>query len=327
MVPVLGIALLVATAPGTPAAAPAVKSAAPVKPAKRPDGFKVVGYFASWSGGVEHVQWNRLTHVNFAFVVPTREGGLKPVGGLTHLPALVKAGKAHKVPVSIAVGGWNDGDDSAFEHIAVRPELRAAFVRNLLDFVARHQLDGVDIDWEYPEEGASAAGFLALMKDLRAALAPQGKLLTAAVVSLGYYGAGIPDGAFALVDFLNIMAYDADDGGEKLVHHSPYDFAERSLRYWLQRGLPKEKAILGVPFYGKKPFTAYRKLVARDPEAPKKDQVGEIRYNGIATIKRKTALARAEGGGIMIWELSDDTHDGTSLLKAISEAAALPVAR
>jgi hypothetical protein len=41
-------------------------------------------------------------------------------------------------------------------------------------------------------------------------------------------------------------------------------------------------------------------------------------------MKRKTALARAEGGGIMIWELTDDTHDGTSLLRAIDEAAHPP---
>jgi chitinase len=302
-------------------ASPAPVPARPAKPATRPDGFKIVGYFASWSDDVEHVQWDLLTHVNFAFVVPTREGALKPVGELTHLPALVKAGRTHKVPVSIAVGGWNDGDDSAFEHIAVRPALRATLVRNLMEFVARYDLDGVDIDWEYPEEGASAEGFLALMKDLRAALAPKRKLLTAAVVSGGYYATGIPVAAFALVDFLNIMAYDADDGGEKLVHHSPYDFAERCLRFWRQRGLPKNKAILGVPFYGKKPFTGYNKLVARDPSAPKKDQVGDIRYNGIATMKRKTALALAEGGGIMIWELSDDTRDETSLLRAINEAA------
>ncbi|HEY0706938.1 MAG TPA: glycosyl hydrolase family 18 protein [Polyangia bacterium] len=301
--------------------------AAPQTTTPRPDGFKVVGYFASWSGGVEHVQWDLLTHVNFAFVVPTRDGGLEPVGGLTHLPTLVKAGRQHKVPVSIAIGGWNDGDDSAFEHIAVQPALRATFVRNVMDFVARHELDGVDIDWEYPDEGASGEAFVALMKELRAALSPKGKLLTAAVVGNGYNAGGIPDATFALVDFLNIMAYDGDEGGEKLAHHSPYDFAARCLRFWRKRGLPKEKAILGVPFYGKKPFTAYRKLVARDPDAPKKDRVGKIRYNGIATMKRKTALARAEGGGVMIWELSDDTHDATSLLRAIHEAAQLEAAR
>jgi GH18 family chitinase len=49
--------------------------------------------------------------------------------------------------------------------------------------------------------------------------------------------------------------------------------------------------------------------------------VGDIRYNGLDTIRKKTALAARKGGGIMIWELSQDTGDATSLLKAIREAA------
>ena len=45
-----------------------------------------------------------------------------------------------------------------------------------------------------------------------------------------------------------------------------------------------------------------------------------VYYNGLATIKRKTDLAQARGGGIMIWELTQDTGDNTSLLRAVAEA-------
>jgi GH18 family chitinase len=297
-------------------------------PAAAPGRFKVVGYFPSWHGDVAAIDWGRLTHVNYAFVLPTKAGAVVAFNGLKGLDKLVRDGHAHKVPVSIAVGGWNDGNDKAFEIVARSPALRATFVRNLMAFVKRHDLDGVDIDWEYPDPGESAQGYLALLRELRAQLGPAGKLLTTAIVGNGENAAGIPDEAFAEVDFANIMAYDADEADAKepikYVHHSPYEFAEVCLRFWRQRGLPKDKAILGVPFYGKSPGTPYRTLVARDADASTKDQLGKIYYNGIPTMKRKTALARAEGGGIMIWELTDDTHDDKSLLRAIDEAARPP---
>jgi hypothetical protein len=59
--------------------------------------------------------------------------------------------------------------------------------------------------------------------------------------------------------------------------------------------------------------------VAQDPQAPYKDYTLGTDYNGIATIKQKTSLALQQAGGIMIWELSQDTRDATSLLKAIND--------
>lgn len=75
--------------------------------------------------------------------------------------------------------------------------------------------------------------------------------------------------------------------------------------------------MLGVPFYGRSPVKTYRELVAMDPGAPWRDQLGTIHYNGIATIERKTDLALRKAGGLMIWELSQDTFDQTSLLGAV----------
>ena len=124
----------------------------------------------------------------------------------------------------------------------------------------------------------------------------------------------VEDAVFGIVDFLNLMAY---DGGTP---HSPYSLAEQSLGYWRGRGLPQAKAVLGVPFYGRDPYTAYQDLVAMDPDAPNKDQVGDVYYNGIPTIQQKTQLAASDGAGIMAWELSMDTLDETSLLRAIDEA-------
>jgi GH18 family chitinase len=170
--------------------------ARPVGAAPDPGGeearFKIVGYLPSWQGDPEKIALGRLTHVNYAFVLPTKAGAIAPFNHAAKLGATVRAARAKGVKVLIAIGGWNDGDDSAFEAIAQKPALRAKLVKNVVAFVEEHGLDGVDLDWEYPEEGASARGFLALVRELRAALVPQRLLLTLAVVGQGPRGAAIP---------------------------------------------------------------------------------------------------------------------------------------
>ena len=44
-------------------------------------------------------------------------------------------------------------------------------------------------------------------------------------------------------------------------------------------------------------------------------------YNGINTIKQKTALAKEKASGIMIWQLQGDASGAHSLLHAINEVA------
>jgi chitinase len=286
-------------------------------PTARPGQFRIVGYLPSWRGPDFTVPYQRLTHLNYAFALPTPSGGLTDLRAPDRLDAVVTAAHASGVKVCLSVGGWHDGDDSAFERMAADAGARAAFVEAGLAVVAAHHLDGLDIDWEYPDRGASAVNFVRLMAELAARLHPAGKLLTAAVVARGEQGEGILPQVFASTDFINVMAYDADESGR--TNHSPYDYAVASLRYWRDRGLPRDKLVLGVPFYGRTPATSYRELFRLDPRAGEKDQIGTIGYNGLATIKRKTSLALAEGSGIMIWEITEDTTDQNSLLRAINE--------
>jgi chitinase len=294
---------------------------APIHSTPTPPGaFRVVGYLPSWSEPRDPIPYGQLTHINWAFVLPTPAGGLTPLEGAERLSAVVTAAHAQKVKVCLSIGGWNDGNDKAFEVMAANPGARRAFVDAVVAILDVHHLDGADIDWEYPDPGASAQSFLALMQELSARLRPQGKLLTAAVVAQGEQGEGVPAQAFAVTDFINIMAYDADESGR--TNHSPYDYALSSLRYWRRRGLPQDKSVLGVPFYGRKPDTSYRDLVARDAQAAHQDKLGPVLYNGQPTIRRKTELALLEGSGIMIWEITEDTSDQTSLLKAINETVA-----
>ena len=58
---------------------------------------------------------------------------------------------------------------------------------------------------------------------------------------------------------------------------------------------------------------------------PYADEFQGLKYNGITTIKAKTELAQKRAGGVMMWELSNDTRDPeTSLLNAITEVAGEP---
>jgi chitinase len=274
--------------------------------------FRVVGYMPSWAGDVANIQYSKVTHINYSFLLPTSTGGLQSIDNPSKLQSLVSRGHAAGVKVSIAVGGWNGGDDSAFEQLAANSTYRNNFVNNLINFVNQYGLDGVDMDWEYPDGGASSNNYSLLMQQLSTALHSRGKILTAAVVASG--GSSIQNNVFGYVDFLNLMAYDG--GGS---NHSTYEYAESSLNYWIGRGLPANKAVLGVPFYGRSPETAYNTLLANGASSFA-DSFNGIGYNGITTIKRKTNLAfdRA-GGGIMIWELSQDVNNQNSLLSAINE--------
>ncbi|MEV6375575.1 glycosyl hydrolase family 18 protein [Micromonospora musae] len=302
--------LALATVGATLALSPATAEAAVL-----PNNFKSVGYMPSWSGNVSSVQYSKLTHINYAFVLPNNNGTLRAVENPSKLSQLVSLSHANNVKVSIAIGGWNDGDDSAFEALAANSGSRTTFVNSVVSFINQYNLDGVDMDWEYPDPGASANNYSLLMQQLSNALRPQGKLLTAAVVSEGYYVQGVPTAVFGYVDWLNIMAY---DGGSP---HANYDWSINSLNGWKARGLPAGKAVLGVPFYSRPGYYTYTALVGMDPANANRDctTVSGVQqcYNGVPTVKRKTQWAMANAGGMMNWELSQDRNDSTSLVSAI----------
>ncbi|HEX5723856.1 MAG TPA: glycosyl hydrolase family 18 protein [Longimicrobiaceae bacterium] len=292
-----------------------------------PTTSRVVAYLPTWySGSLDSIRYSKLTHINYAFIDPTPAGGLTglPMSGDARLTSLVTKAHAAGVKVLISIGGWSDGDDSGFVQMAASSSTRTTFVNNVVTFVTNYGLDGVDIDWEYPDAGtAEATNYAALMSQLSTEMHSRSKLLTAAVAATSYYGNGILSEVFGYVDFLVLMAY---DGGTP---HSTFAYAEQSLDYWLARGLPQSKAVLGVPFYGRDSadgYKAYRTIVRDDAQAPNKDESGGFHYNGLNTIKQKTTLSLQRGSGVGIWELTQDTTLASiSLLDAIQEAMNSPV--
>ena len=279
--------------------------------------FCIIGYAADWEGALNPAQLPHLTHINYAFLLPNADGSVNGIANPWILEDIVRQAHAKNVKVLISIGGW--GTDKEFEALAASAESRRRFVDAAIEFVEQYQLDGADVDWEYPEANSpSADNFTALMTELREQL-PPGKLLTAAV-ALGQNANGVKADVFEAVDFLNVMAYDGP--GQ---NHSSYEFAEEALNYWQRRGLPQDKTVLGVPFYSRPGEVLYRQLIAANPAAARVDQFdynGKMTfYNGVLTMQKKTQLAKRLASGIMIWTIAADSLDETSLLNAIDQAS------
>ncbi|WP_052481311.1 glycoside hydrolase family 18 protein [Gilvimarinus agarilyticus] len=219
----------------------------------------------------------KLTHINYAF--SNIEDG-KIVNGFEFddknyqaLQALKKRNPALKILSS--VGGWTWSGD--FSDVALTPASRQVFIDSAVAFVKRHQLDGIDIDWEYP--GLPGAGnthrpedgtnFTLLLKDMRTAFdALEVELARPLLLTIA--SGGFPDyltksdiGQWQkYLDFINIMAYDFNfpaDGGTTGHHAALYSHpddqsgqsAHAAVQNHMAAGVPAEKLVMGVAFYGR----------------------------------------------------------------------------
>ncbi|WP_113651842.1 glycosyl hydrolase family 18 protein [Pedobacter namyangjuensis] len=282
--------------------------------------FHVIAYVPEWSIDMNSIQFDKLTHINYAFILPTVKGDLSPIGDVSALKQLIAKAHSNKVKVLASIGGWNHGDASAFISLSANESYRKNFISQILRLFETYSFDGVDIDWETPKLGVSDKNFTALIKELSTAVHNEKKIITIAVPPLNE--PGIENEVLTHIDFLNIMAYDSFSN---LLNHSPYSLVVDGLAYWKGRGLPSSKAILGVPFYGRArkdwDFTSYvlYKDILQKGGSATSDTFNGIGYNGIQTIKKKTEYALKEAGGVMIWELSADVAGSNSLLNALNE--------
>jgi chitinase len=259
----------------------------------------------------------KLTHINYAFA-NVKEG--RVVEGFAHdaenyriLTSLRARNPELKVLVSVGGWTWSGG----FSDAALTAKTRRRFVKSAVSFVRRHDLDGFDVDWEYP--GLVGAGnvyrpedeanFTTLMADLRAALDKEGKkrgrryLLTiAAGASDDFLEHTRMDAVQASLDYVNLMTYDFRGAWSREAgHHSnlyvnPADPAGRSadgaVRAFLAAGVPASKLVLGVPFYGR----AWEEVEPAgdglyQPGRPPRERM-ETKYGSLAGLSRQPGWVR-----------------------------------
>lgn len=294
---------------------------------------KLVGYFPAWKRNqTQYIRYDLLTDIIYAFAIPTADGNLRPLENPDTATAIIADAHKKDVRVLLGVGGWSYQDvplESTFMSATSTSEKMHAFADAIVSMCDTYGFDGIDMDWEHPRvDGSSARQYEEFMLYLGEQLHAQGKLLTCALLSgatadgnIYYDAAAHSDAVLNIVDRIHVMAYDGGDGER----HSTLAFAKASASYWKDtRKVPKEKIILGVPFYARPSWASYDDLIQSDAHAADADHIlyngMDVYYNGKATIKEKAAYAKDALGGIMVWEITQDTHDeSTSLLEVIGQ--------
>jgi len=290
--------------------------------------FKIVGYYflnAAIRDTVHadsaYLFLNKITHLNIAFINPDSLGNFNQQ---LAIDTLIKKAHDKKVKVLASIGG---GGRHEYYKSLLQDGNRKTFINNLIFLINRYRLDGIDVDLEGSDIDSNYQDFVIELAD---ALKPLHKLVTAAIATA--YKDQLPDAALQKFDFVSVMSYDQTGPWSpgRPGNHSPYQMAVDDLNYWhTERSIPKEKLVLGLPFYGygfgekDSPVVSmnYKEIMTLYP-----NQVSDtllmpanvvMYFNSLITIENKTRLALKEGGGVMIWQLLGDTNDGHSLLNAV----------
>ncbi|MGL5714608.1 MAG: glycosyl hydrolase family 18 protein [Paraclostridium sp.] len=286
---------------------------------------KLVGYFPEWSySSKEHnyfdvadLQWDDLTHIQYSFaqVNPAtnkidffdRNAAIEedfaeyelthkgekvtideslPYKGHFNIIQQMKE-KYPDVKVTMSVGGW--AASRGFYTMMDTDEGIDTFVQSCVDFLREYNLDGIDIDFEFPSATSQSgnpddfdlseprrktinARYNLMMKKLNEALDQAGQedgkeyLCTAAVSASSWVLGGVEDNSYAKeLDFLSMMTYDFHGGWNKFVENQaniygdPADNETAGMlmpvlsadwAFKYYRGvLPSEKILMGVPYY------------------------------------------------------------------------------
>ena len=292
------------------------------------DSFRTVGYYSYdlFDEPLEKLQTDKLTHIMYAFLIPQKDGSVLPLAEEENARQLIKKAHNDNCKVYIAVGGWSYKDvplQSAFEEAAKTPETRKKLVESIVRVVEDYGFDGVELDWEYPNS-ASSSNYEALILELSAELEKLDKHLTAALNGAWSQTEGpevskyVSDACLDAFEFISVMSYDMNNE-----QHSPFWFANTSIDYWLHRGVSADKIVLGMPLYARPTFMQYRHLVEKDKDFAYTD-FAEVdgkasHYNGLPTLCKKTILAAKKAGGVMLFDVNEDTNDETSVVSMIDE--------
>lgn len=302
-------------------------------------GFYVVGYFPSYRDPalVPDQKFRMCNVINYAFGNITLSGSLSIAAPGT-FNAVVSKAKANGAKIFLSVSG-NAAD---FKNMAAGASGRNSFVRDIMQALRTYQLDGVDIDWEYPRtDDGTDITYTAFMKELSDSCHTNARYYLSSAITSGKYAGAVRDAirnelwTGNYVDFFNIMAYDDFSTTAPFRHHSDLALAQTAITYWVNtRGMPAAKAVLGIPAYGRPSgitqtgtTMSYAAILAQGG-SPLSDSARVsvtgfsnymIYYNGTTTAKRKAMLAKTQASGVMLWEKGQDVQDAASILKAICD--------
>ena len=196
-------------------------------------------------------------------------------GNFHQLDLLQEGNPGLKTLISVGGASWSGN----FSDAALTPESRALFATSCTDFMETYGFDGIDIDWEYPGGGGFASNttrpedtpnFTLLLQAVRSELDARGALngrqylLTMAAPAGAAKIANLEvEQIHPLLDFINVMTYDYNGPWSSVSNFNaplylspgdptaPGNNADATIQNYLGRGVPADKLVLGVPFYGR----------------------------------------------------------------------------
>lgn len=238
----------------------------------------VIGYVPGFRGELDEktIDANKLTHINYAFVdVKDSMAWLTNIAtDTTNFRKLNYLKKDNpNLKILISIGGWSWSEN--FSDAVLTESSRKKFASTSAAIVEQYNLDGVDIDWEYPgmkgEDNVFRAedreNFTMMFKAIREELGRLSKetgksyqLTTALPCFPKLFDVTEMGKVAAYLDYVNIMAYDFYVSGDTAGHHSNLfpsenydreDSGEKAFKEFTKAGVPAEKLVLGIPFYGR----------------------------------------------------------------------------
>lgn len=338
-----------------------VKSQLPPISTPKVEGRVVLAYVTYYGKSIPDP--THLTHINYAFAeLYVKDGkyeGFKLQGQEERFQRIVNLKKSNPdLKISIAFSHVIDNPDNAqgggFSVMAKSPTYRKAFANDCKAFVEKWGIDGVDIDWEFPgiswsghasDPAVDTDNYTLLMKDLRESLGSKYLLTYAGYCkniqssSEGFKYIDVKS-VDPYVDFVNIMTYDITEAPQ---HQSALKSSkmiwdcDRSVKDYLNAGVPANKLVLGIPFYGRHSFQGsdasinYNKIITLDPiiykidnwdaeaSVPYVTKNGQFYcgYDNAKSIGIKAEWLLSLGmKGMMFWDYDGDDKMGT-LRKAV----------
>ncbi|KAJ4846783.1 hypothetical protein Tsubulata_014096 [Turnera subulata] len=234
-------------------------------------------YWPSWSETFppSAIDTTLFTHIYYAFLVPSSVTyKFEPSDSTSTLLknfTTTLHGRNPPAKTLFSIGGGGEGP-LLFARIASHKESRKIFITSAIEIARKYGFDGLDLDWEFPQNPKDMANLAKLFQEWRNAIEKEAKstgrsplLLTAAV----YFSADFRwDEVYRKypvksinknLDWINPMCYDYHGSWNKTVtgaHAALYDpksnlSTSYGLVSWIRAGVPGSMLVMGLPLYGK----------------------------------------------------------------------------